>query len=88
MDEAKKHGMKVRGYVSMVMGCPYEGEVNPQKVADVTKNLFDLGCYEVSLGDTVGKGTPSKVNALFNQLKQFPIENLAVHFHDTFDNAI
>lgn len=62
----------MRGYVSMVMGCPYEGEVNPQKVAEVTKKLFDLGCYEVSLGDTVGKGTPEKVEALFQSLNQFP----------------
>lgn len=58
MEEAAKHNIKVRGYVSMVMGCPYEGEVNPEKVSDVVRELFELGCYEVSLGDTVGKGTP------------------------------
>lgn len=56
----------------MVMGCPYEGEVLPQKVAEVTQKLFDLGCYEVSLGDTVGKGTPEKVEALFKYLTKFP----------------
>lgn len=73
----------------MVMGCPYEGEVEPSKVSDVTKQLFDLGCYEVSLGDTVGKGTPEKTVKLIEELKKsFPAEKLAVHFHDTFDNAI
>ena len=72
----------------MVMGCPYEGEVNPDKVADVVGKLFDLGCYEVSLGDTVGKGTPEKVNNLFRSLEKYPINQLAVHFHDTFDTAI
>lgn len=58
METAKKNNIKVRGYVSMVMGCPYEGEVNPAKVAEVAEKLFNMGCYEVSLGDTVGKGTP------------------------------
>lgn len=72
----------------MVMGCPYEGEVEPSKVSDVTKQLFDLGCYEVSLGDTVGKGTPEKTVKLMEELNKFPADKLAVHFHDTFDNAI
>ena len=85
---AKKQNIKVRGYVSMVMGCPYEGEVDPKVVADVVGKLFDIGCYEVSLGDTVGKGTPEKVNALFKCLEKFPMDRLAVHFHDTFDTAI
>ncbi len=58
MELAKKNGIKVRGYVSMVMGCPFDGEVLPEKVAWVTAELFKMGCYEVSLGDTVGRGTP------------------------------
>lgn len=68
IEAAKKNDIKVRGYVSMVMGCPYEGEVNPKKVAEVVDKLFNLGCYEVSLGDTVGKGTPEKVLNLFSSL--------------------
>lgn len=88
MDIAKKEEIKVRGYVSMVMGCPFDGEVSPSKVAEVAKSLFDLGCYEVSLGDTVGKGTVQKTRELFEALKSFDNGKIAVHFHDTFDNAI
>src|SRR5213076_2362972 len=58
--EARKHGIKVRGYVSCVLGCPYEGDIAPQRVADVAKSLYEMGCYEVSLGDTIGTGTPGK----------------------------
>lgn len=60
MDLAKQHEIKVRGYVSCVMGCPYEGAIDPAIVANVTQKLFDMGCYEVSLGDTIGIGTPGK----------------------------
>lgn len=71
------------------MGCPYEGEVDPQKVSEVTQALFDLGCYEVSLGDTIGVGTPEKTKILLDVLKSnFEFEKLAVHFHDTYDKAI
>src|SRR6266705_915317 len=62
--ESKKHGLKVRGYVSCVLGCPYEGEVKPERVADVASALFEMGCYEVSLGDTIGVGTPGKTKAM------------------------
>ena len=58
MDMAKEHDIKVRGYVSTVMGCPYQGDIDVNKVADVSKQLLDMGCYEISLGDTIGIGTP------------------------------
>ena len=71
------------------MGCPYEGEVEVDTVKKVTQALFDLGCYEVSLGDTIGVGTPEKTHVLLDSLiKSFPVEKLAVHFHDTYDKAI
>lgn len=84
--EANKAGVKVRGYVSCVLGCPYEGEVSPQKVNEVTKRLLDIGCYEVSLGDTIGKGTPQTTTKLFDALTVDP-KFLAAHFHDTYGNA-
>ena len=87
--EAKKHGVKVRGYVSCVLGCPYEGEIKPEDVAKVAKALFDMGCYEVSLGDTIGVGTPTKVRDMINAVKQvIPTEKVAVHFHDTYGQAL
>src|ERR1041384_4058140 len=64
VDAAKKHAIQVRGYVSCVLGCPYEGEVKPERVAEVAGALFDMGCYEVSLGDTIGVGTPGKTKAM------------------------
>ncbi len=89
MAEAKANGIKVRGYVSCVLGCPYEGDIEPQKVAQVAKMLFDLGCYEISLGDTVGVGTPQKVKVMLDAVtKQVPVEKLAVHFHDTYGQAL
>lgn len=89
MEEAKKHGIKVRGYVSCVLGCPYEGEIAPEAVAKVAKALFDMGCYEISLGDTIGTGTPVKTRAMLEAvLKDVPAENLAVHFHDTYGQAL
>lgn len=63
--EAKKAGLKIRGYISTVMGCPYEGDVPISKVVDVTRRLFDLGCYEISLGDTIGVGTPGNLRNNF-----------------------
>jgi len=86
---AKDNNLKVRGYVSCVLGCPYEGEITPKKVANVAKQLFDMGCYEISLGDTIGLGTPMAVRAMLSEVtKLVPIERLAVHFHDTYGQAL
>ncbi|HXI14332.1 MAG TPA: hydroxymethylglutaryl-CoA lyase [Thermoanaerobaculia bacterium] len=82
-------GMKVRGYVSCVVGCPYEGEVAPEKVLEVTARLLDLGCFEVSLGDTIGVGTPLQVQGLLSlMLEVVPSRVLAMHFHDTRGTAL
>lgn len=87
--EAKSKGLPVRGYVSCVMGCPYDGDVPFENVKQVTECLLDLGCYEVSLGDTIGVGTPQKVQDLLSFLLQdLPVEQLAVHFHDTYGQAL
>ena len=88
MDMARDHDIKVRGYVSCVMGCPYEGDVDPKRVSSVTQALFDMGCYEVSLGDTIGIGTPDQAEVLMETHEQFPVGNLAAHFHNTYDRAI
>jgi hydroxymethylglutaryl-CoA lyase len=86
---AKADGVKVRGYVSCVLGCPFDGEVKPQAVADVAQKLWDLGCYEVSLGDTIGVGTPRKARQLLRAVAGFvPMANLAMHFHDTYGQAL
>ncbi|WP_440027267.1 hydroxymethylglutaryl-CoA lyase [Chromobacterium amazonense] len=82
-------GIKVRGYVSCVAGCPYEGKIAPQKVADVAKALSDLGCYEISLGDTIGVGTPTSVREMLDAvLRALPAERLAGHYHDTYGMAV
>ncbi len=82
-------GMRVRGYVSCVLGCPYEGEVAPSAVARVASELMALGCYEVSLGDTIGTGTPLKARAMLEAVaRQVPMPALAVHFHDTHGQAL
>jgi hydroxymethylglutaryl-CoA lyase len=89
MEGARKHGMKVRGYVSCVLGCPYEGEIKPSAVVKVARALMDMGCYEVSLGDTIGVGTPLKTYDLLRALKaEIPVSTLAVHFHDTYGQAL
>jgi hydroxymethylglutaryl-CoA lyase len=88
IDEAKKHNLKIRGYVSCVMGCPYEGDVDPEKVNLVAERLYQMGCYEISLGDTIGVGTPEKTHKMFRAIKNIPKENLAAHFHDTYDKAV
>nr|WP_312037150.1 hydroxymethylglutaryl-CoA lyase [Pseudoalteromonas sp. MMG012] len=86
---AQQHGIKVRGYVSCVLGCPYEGDIEPEAVLKVCKQLLALGCYEISLGDTVGVGTPNKVKSVISLLLQhIPIDKLAVHFHDTYGQAL
>ena len=86
---AKADGVRVRGYVSCVLGCPYEGETKPQAVVDVARVLWDLGCYEISLGDTIGVGTPVKARQLLRAVAgTIPIANLAMHFHDTYGQAL
>jgi hydroxymethylglutaryl-CoA lyase len=86
---AKADGIKVRGYISCVLGCPFDGEVNPQAVVDVAKTLWHLGCYEVSLGDTIGVGTPLKARQLLRAVAgSVPMEKLAMHFHDTYGQAL
>jgi len=89
MDAAQQHNVPVRGYVSCVLGCPYEGEVSPQAVAEVTGSLIDLGCYEVSLGDTIGVGSAGSMQRLLHVLlARFKPEQLAVHCHDTYGQAL
>ena len=89
MAAAKADGIKVRGYVSCVLGCPYEGDIDAEKVAEVSELLFNMGCYEVSLGDTIGVGTPAKVTAMLDAVaKKVPLDKLAVHFHDTYGQAL
>lgn len=86
---ASADGIKVRGYVSCVVGCPYEGEVDPEKVASVASALLEMGCYEVSLGDTIGVGTPAKVQRMLRRVAEsVPMSRLAGHFHDTYGMAI
>ncbi|WP_251359995.1 hydroxymethylglutaryl-CoA lyase [Kangiella sp. TOML190] len=86
---AKEQGILVRGYVSCVLGCPFEGEIAPEQVASVTKALYELGCYEISLGDTIGTGTPAKAQAMIKEVAKYvPINHLACHFHDTYGQAL
>jgi hydroxymethylglutaryl-CoA lyase len=86
---AKAHGVRVRGYISCVLGCPYEGEVDPRRVTEVAEALYRLGAYEVSLGDTIGVGTAGRTASLFAQVaKRVPIASLAGHFHDTYGQAL
>ncbi len=86
---ARDANIAVRGYVSCVLGCPYEGEIAPQKVRDVAKALSDMGAYEISLGDTIGTGTPGKAQAMIEAVaNQVAIEKLAAHFHDTYGQAL
>ncbi|GGY10532.1 3-hydroxy-3-isohexenylglutaryl-CoA/hydroxy-methylglutaryl-CoA lyase [Litchfieldella qijiaojingensis] len=89
LERAKSAGVRVRGYVSCVLGCPYEGEIAPAKVAEVSKALYEMGCYEVSLGDTIGTGTPLKAKHMLEAVaKDIPIDKLAAHFHDTYGQAL
>nr|XP_023657837.1 hydroxymethylglutaryl-CoA lyase, mitochondrial-like isoform X1 [Paramormyrops kingsleyae] len=86
---AKAANVTVRGYVSCVLGCPYEGQVSPDKVAQVAKRLYSMGCYEVSLGDTIGVGTPGSMRAMLSAVSsQVPLGALAVHCHDTYGQAL
>lgn len=89
MAAARQHGISVRGYVSCVLGCPYEGEIAPAQVAAVARELYAMGCYEVSLGDTIGTGTAGATRRLFEVVgAQVPRDKLAGHFHDTYGQAI
>jgi hydroxymethylglutaryl-CoA lyase len=86
---AVSHGMRVRGYVSTAFGCPYEGDVAAEKVLEVSARLLDIGCYEVSVGDTIGVGTPMQVQGVIGMLRQvIPASKLAMHFHDTRGTAL
>ncbi|XP_062325809.1 hydroxymethylglutaryl-CoA lyase, mitochondrial isoform X1 [Osmerus eperlanus] len=86
---AKEAGVPVRGYVSCVLGCPYEGNVAPEKVAQVAKRLYSMGCYEISLGDTIGVGTPGgMIEMLEAVVQEVPVGALAVHCHDTYGQAL
>ena len=88
-EAAHAAGVKVRGYVSCVVGCPYEGAIAPQAVADVAATLQDMGCYEVSLGDTIGVGTPASVRRMLDAvLRRVPVDRLAGHYHDTYGMAV
>ncbi len=89
VERALAAGVKVRGYVSCVLGCPYEGRVPAGKVAEVAARLFELGCYEMSLGDTIGVGTPRAAREMLKAVaERVPLPQLAVHFHDTYGQAI
>ena len=86
---ARAKDIRVRGYISCVAGCPYQGTVEPAAVAEVAAELYRMGCYEISLGDTVGVGTPGKIQAMLSVVaKTVPVEKLAVHFHDTYGQAL
>ncbi len=88
-EAAREANITLRGYISCVVGCPYEGEVKPQQVAEVAAALYAMGCYEVSLGDTIGVGTPAKIQAMIGACAaRVPIERLAGHYHDTYGQAL
>lgn len=89
IDAAKADGVRVRGYVSCVLGCPYEGKITPEQVVPVAKSLYEMGCYEISLGDTIGVGTPEETKALIRAVAgEVPLIALAGHFHDTYGQAL
>ncbi len=89
MQAAKAVNIPVRGYVSCVVGCPYDGFIEPEQVAMVAEKLYKMGCYEISLGDTIGVGTPATVTKMIQAVSaRVPMEKLAVHFHDTYGQAL
>ena len=89
VERARDQGIQVRGYVSCVLGCPYEGEIAPEQVAAVARALDQMGCYEVSLGDTIGTGTPIKARRMLEAVaRDVSVERLAAHFHDTYGQAL
>lgn len=86
---ARADGVKVRGYISCVLGCPFDGEIKPKAVADLANTLWELGCYEISLGDTIGVGTPAKAKEMLRAVgANIPPARLAMHFHDTYGQAL
>ncbi|HYR35185.1 MAG TPA: hydroxymethylglutaryl-CoA lyase [Burkholderiales bacterium] len=88
-EAARQANIKVRGYVSCVLGCPYEGDISPERVADVAAALAEMGCYEISLGDTIGTGTPGKTKAMIEACaRRVPVGKLAGHYHDTYGQAL
>jgi hydroxymethylglutaryl-CoA lyase len=88
-EAARTRDIRVRGYISTVIDCPYEGAIAPDAVAEVAVKLFDLGCYEISLGDTIGTGTPARVQRMIDAVaKRVPVEKLAGHYHDTYGQAL
>lgn len=88
-DAAHAANVRVRGYVSCVLGCPYEGDIDTARVADVAGKMFEAGCYEISLGDTIGVGTPKRAQQMIARVSdRVPVENLAGHFHDTYGQAL
>jgi hydroxymethylglutaryl-CoA lyase len=89
IEAAKANGIRVRGYVSTVLGCPYAGDIEPAQVAAVSRELLDMGCFEISLGDTIGTGTPLKAKRMLEAVaRDVPIHQLAAHFHDTYGQAL
>ncbi len=89
IDRAVSAGMRVRGYISCVLGCPYEGGIAPAKVASLARDLTAMGCHEISLGDTIGVGTPLRAKRLIEAVaREAPIDHVAVHFHDTYGQAL
>lgn len=89
MELAKANNIPVRGYVSCVLGCPYEGEIAVSEVARVSEVLYKMGCYEISLGDTIGVGTPQKARRMLQTVSErVPVDKLALHFHDTYGQAL
>jgi hydroxymethylglutaryl-CoA lyase len=89
IEAAKQHGVRVRGYVSCVLGCPYQGAVALEAVAGVARDLFAMGCYEISLGDTIGAGTPGQTRGILEAVaKHVPLNKVAGHFHDTFGQGL
>ncbi|KAK9394774.1 hydroxymethylglutaryl-CoA lyase mitochondrial [Crotalus adamanteus] len=89
LQASKGASIPVRGYVSCVLGCPYEGKISPAKVAEVSKKMYTMGCYEISLGDTIGVGTPGNMREMLSAvMKEVPVEALAVHCHDTYGQAL
>lgn len=89
IEKAQKNNIQIRGYLSCVLGCPYEGEISYEATAKLAKQLIEMGCYEVSLGDTIGIGTPHQVLHLLDTIEQHvPLSKIAVHFHDTYGQAL
>ena len=87
--DALSSGIQVRGYVSCVVDCPYEGRIEPENVAEIAEKLYNLGCYQISLGDTIGTGTPQQIGLMLASVKtKIPVKDLALHCHDTYGMAV